>query len=87
MAGSPETQLALARSLIVGGDLEHASAVLSFLAGSADADWRAVWYQGLRELAAGQPGPAQAAFDSVYATLPGELAPKLALAFAAEAAR
>ena len=87
VAGSPETQLALARSLIVGGDLEHASAVLSFLAGSADADWRAVWYQGLRELAAGQPGPAQAAFDTVCATLPGELAPKLALAFAAEAAQ
>ena len=86
VAGSPETQLALARSLIVGGDLEHASAVLSMLAGSADADWRTVWYQGLRELAAGQPGPAQAAFDTVCATLPGELAPKLALAFAAEAA-
>jgi serine/threonine-protein kinase PknG len=86
VAGSAETQLALARSLIVGGDLEHAAAVLGFLAGSTDADWRTVWYQGLRELAAGQPGPAQAAFDTVCATLPGELAPKLALAFAAEAA-
>jgi serine/threonine-protein kinase PknG len=86
VAGSPETQLALARSLIVGGDLEHAAAVLGFLAGSTDADWRTVWYQGLRELAAGRPGPAQAAFDTVCATLPGELAPKLALAFAAEAA-
>ncbi len=86
VAESPETQLALARSLIVGGDLEHAAAVLSLLAGSADADWRTVWYQGLRELAAGQPGPAQAALDAVCATLPGELAPKLALAFAAEAA-
>ena len=86
VAESAETQLALARSLIVGGDLEHAAVVLSFLAGSADTDWRTVWYQGLRELAAGQAGPAQAAFDTVCATLPGELAPKLALAFAAEAA-
>jgi serine/threonine-protein kinase PknG len=86
VAESAETQLALARSLIVGGDLEHAAAVLGFLAGSADADWRTVWYQGLRELAAGQPGPAEAAFDTVCASLPGELAPKLALAFAAEAA-
>ncbi|HEY2126191.1 MAG TPA: tetratricopeptide repeat protein [Streptosporangiaceae bacterium] len=86
VAESPETQLALARSLIVGGDLEHAAAVLSFLAGTADADWRTVWYQGLRELAARQAGPAQAAFDTVCATLPGELAAKLALAFAAEAA-
>ena len=86
VAESPETQLALARSLIVGGDLEHAAAVLGFLDQSADADWRTVWYQGLRELAAGQPGPAQTAFDTVCASLPGELAPKLALAFAAEAA-
>ena len=52
----------------------------------ATSDWRVTWYQGLRELAAGQPGAARAAFDAVYDALPGELAPKLALAFAAEAA-
>jgi len=44
------------------------------------------WYQGLHELAGGQPVAARAAFDAVYDTLPGELAPKLALGFAAEAA-
>src|SRR6266566_2444305 len=50
------------------------------------ADWRITWYQGLRELASGHPGEAQAAFDAVYDALPGELPPQLALGFAAEAA-
>ena len=85
VAGSAETQLALARALIVSGDLDHAAAVLGFAAASDDGDWRVPWYQGLRELAAGQLAAARAAFDAVYDALPGELAPKLALGFAAEA--
>jgi serine/threonine-protein kinase PknG len=85
VAGSAETQLALARALIVAGDLSHAATVLAFVATSVDADWRVVWYQGLHELAAGHPDAARAAFDTVCDTLPGELAPKLALGFAAEA--
>jgi serine/threonine-protein kinase PknG len=85
VAESVETQLALARALIVAGDLAQAATVLAFVAASADADWRAVWYQGLRELAAGHPDAARAAFDAVCEALPGELAPKLALGFAAEA--
>jgi serine/threonine-protein kinase PknG len=49
-------------------------------------DWRIAWYAGLRALAGGQPERARAAFSAVYDELPGELAPKLALGFAAEAA-
>jgi serine/threonine-protein kinase PknG len=49
-------------------------------------DWRVTWYAGLCELAAGQPERARAAFSAVYDELPGELAPKLALGFAAEVA-
>jgi serine/threonine-protein kinase PknG len=86
VAESAETQLALARALIVAGDLTHAGTVLEFVAACDDADWRTLWYQGLRELAAGHPDAARAAFDAVCETLPGELAPKLALGFAAEAA-
>ena len=86
VAESAETQLALARALIVAGDLIHAGTVLEFVAASDDADWRTVWYQGLCELAAGHPDAARAAFDAVCEMLPGELAPKLALGFAAEAA-
>jgi serine/threonine-protein kinase PknG len=84
VAESAETRLALARALIVAGDLDRAAATLAELA--AGDDWRVIWYRGLRELAANQPGTARAAFDAVYDVLPGELAPQLALGFATEAA-
>jgi len=86
VAESAETRLALARALIVTGALDTAAATLAELAAADDGDWRITWYQGLRELAAGQPAAARATFDAVYDALPGELAPQLALGFAAEAA-
>jgi serine/threonine-protein kinase PknG len=86
VAQSPETRLALARGRIVNGDLAGADAVLADLAASDQADWRTAWYYGLRHLAAGQPGDARTAFDAVCDALPGELAAKLALGLAAEAA-
>ena len=85
VAASPETRLALARALIAAGDLTGAQAALAELA-PGQADWRAAWYTGLCELAGGRPDRARAAFSAVYDELPGELAPKLALGFAAEAA-
>jgi serine/threonine-protein kinase PknG len=86
VAESPETRLALARGRIVTGDLAGAEAVLAAPAASDQADWRTAWFYGLRHLAAGQPGDARTAFDAVCDALPGELAAKLALALAAEAA-
>jgi len=86
VAESVETRLALARALIVTRALDAAAGTLAELAAGDDGDWRITWYQGLRELAAGQPSAARAAFDAVYDALPGELAPQLALGFAAEAA-
>jgi serine/threonine-protein kinase PknG len=56
------------------------------MSSAADGDWRVTWYSGICELAAGRPERAREAFSAVYDELPGELAPKLALAFAAEAA-
>ncbi len=47
-------------------------------------EWRAVWLQGLAALARGDGAAAQAAFNAVYGQVPGELAPKLALAAACE---
>ncbi|GAA3552457.1 serine/threonine-protein kinase [Amycolatopsis ultiminotia] len=47
-------------------------------------DWRIDWYRGLIELAGGRPRVAHVAFDAVYDDLPGEIAPKLALAVSAE---
>jgi serine/threonine-protein kinase PknG len=86
VALSPETRLALARALILAGDLKGAGVALTELAAMNLADWRASWYQGLIEIAAASPAAAVGSFDAVYDTLPGELAPKLALALAAEAA-
>jgi serine/threonine-protein kinase PknG len=86
VALSGETRLALTRSLIVTGDLTGAANALSELVSMDLADWRSIWYEGLRQLAAGNPAGAAAAFDGVCDVLPGELAAKLALALAAEAA-
>jgi len=86
VAESAETRLALARARIVTGDLAGAEEVLAGLATSDQADWRTAWYYGLRHLAAGMPGDARTAFDAVCDALPGELAAKLALGLAAEAA-
>jgi serine/threonine-protein kinase PknG len=86
VADSPETRLALVRALIGAGDLDAAQAALSELSSAAAEDWRIAWYTGLCELAAGRPDRAREAFSAVYDDLPGELAPKLALGFAAEAA-
>jgi serine/threonine-protein kinase PknG len=83
---SAETRLALARARIDAGDYDAAGGVLADLAAEDPADWRIAWYTGLRQLAVGQPQAAQGAFSAVFDELPGELAPKLALAFTAEAA-
>ncbi|MFG1908763.1 tetratricopeptide repeat protein [Kribbella sp. NPDC048928] len=47
-------------------------------------EWRAVWMSGLVALARGNSVAAQSAFNAVYGQVPGELAPKLALAVACE---
>ncbi len=83
---SAETRLALARARIDAGDFDAAAGVLADLAAEDPSDWRIAWYTGLRQLATGQAQAAQGAFSAVFDELPGELAPKLALAFAAEAA-
>ena len=84
VAESVETRLALARALIMAGHSD-ASSILASLAADEPGDWRIAWYNGLLDLAAGQTAAARGAFSAVFDELPGELAPKLALAFAAEA--
>jgi serine/threonine-protein kinase PknG len=46
--------------------------------------WRAAWIEGLSGLNTGDWAQAQACFNAVYSQVPGELAPKFALAVACE---
>lgn len=79
-----ELRLRLVRVHIELGDAATANAVLTALARQAPGDWRVDYYGGLAALAAGRFDQAMAAFDEVYGALPGEAAPKLALAVSAE---
>jgi serine/threonine-protein kinase PknG len=81
---SAETRLALVRARIDAGDYDAAAGLLADLAAEDPSDWRIAWYHGLRGLALADD--ARDVFSAVFDELPGELAPKLALAFAAEAA-
>lgn len=81
---SPEIVLQLAGARIVAGRLEAAREDLDAYAVKAPYDWRVAWYRGLAALAACRPDEARVFFEEVYAALPGELPPKLALAAAAE---
>ena len=81
---SAETRLALVRARIDAGDYDAAAGLLADLAAADPSDWRIAWYHGLRNLALADD--ARGAFSAVFDELPGELAPKLALAFAAETA-
>jgi serine/threonine-protein kinase PknG len=86
VAESAETLLALARARIMTGDIAGASQALAQVAAKDETDWRILWYRGLAALATGNLGQARVEFEQVYDMLPGELAPKLALAFTGELA-
>jgi serine/threonine-protein kinase PknG len=62
----------------------EADAALEVPPGADPADWRFEWYRGLLQLAADQPEDAWHAFARIRDLLPGEPAPKLALAACAE---
>jgi serine/threonine-protein kinase PknG len=81
-----EVRLRRARLLLDAGRIADADAELSAVAGDEPWDWRVAWNRGLARLQDGDPASAAAAFDCVYRAVPGELAPKLALAFAHEGA-
>ena len=82
-----EVDLRLTRALIEAGDLAAADALIKQIEENDPWEWRAEWYRGLVELARDRPRAAEPFFRSVYRAVPGELAPKLALGAAAEAAR
>ncbi|MET0133746.1 MAG: tetratricopeptide repeat protein, partial [Kibdelosporangium sp.] len=83
---SVEVRLRMLRARTELGDIARASGELEMARRlSRDQhDWRLHWHRGLLELAMRRPVEARAAFDAVYDALPGEAAPKLALAISAE---
>jgi serine/threonine-protein kinase PknG len=83
---SVEAKLRLANAMIDARDYQGADQVLAEVEKADPWEWRARWYRGRLHLAEGRPKEAQAAFDQVYFDLPGELAPKLGFAMAAEQA-
>ncbi|MCU1487710.1 MAG: serine/threonine protein kinase [Actinomycetia bacterium] len=81
-----EVRLATARALIDVGQQDMALRTVHELLASDPWEWRAVWLSGLAALASKRHVDAMASFNAVYGQVPGELAPKLALALACEAA-
>ncbi|GII82569.1 putative serine/threonine-protein kinase [Sphaerisporangium siamense] len=82
---TPETKLALIRVMSELGR-EVPDSLYESAAKDLPGDWRLWWYRGVAELAAGDAGMAARFFDGLYSWFPGEAAPRLALAFAMEAA-
>ena len=83
---SPAVAAARADAALRGGQYTIAASTTQQMLDQDPWDWRAVWLQGLAALAKGDAQAAVHAFNAVYGALPGELAPKLALAAACEAA-
>jgi serine/threonine-protein kinase PknG len=81
-----EVHLARALAGVRAGDFALARSVLEAILGDDPWEWRAVWIGGLAALAEGDATAAVEAFNAVFGQVPGELAPKLALALACEAA-
>ena len=85
-----EVDLRLVTAMIEGGDLDGAEALMAQIEARPASewdptDWRVRWFRGIDDLARGLPTAARRSFAAVYAAVPGELAPKLALGVACEA--
>jgi serine/threonine-protein kinase PknG len=81
---TPEVLLEQARVALALGDRAASRRATQEILALNPWDWRAVWQDGVAALAAGDYGAAQPAFNAVYGQVPGELAPKFALAVACE---
>ena len=81
---SPETLLATGRTALEAGRADVVDAVAEEMLAADPWEWRAVWLQGCKALHHSDGDSAEAAFNAVYGQVPGELAPKLALAVACE---
>jgi serine/threonine-protein kinase PknG len=81
---SVEVDLRLAAAMIESGEVDDAEALLAVIEAADPWEWRAVWYRGVAQLSQALTTEARSSFTAVYEAVPGELAPKLALALATE---
>ncbi|MFE2997245.1 tetratricopeptide repeat protein [Nocardia sp. NPDC059246] len=81
---SVEIPLRLIRAALEFGDPDDALRRLDAVGETLSGDWRLTWFAGLARLLQRDWPAAAAEFDALYSALPGEAAPKLALAVTAE---
>ncbi|GAB3600439.1 serine/threonine-protein kinase [Angustibacter peucedani] len=81
---TPEVLLETGRTALRAGQPDVVDRAAGEMLTADPWEWRAVWLQGLKALHDQDGKGAQAAFNAVYGQVPGELAPKLALALACE---
>jgi serine/threonine-protein kinase PknG len=84
VADTVEVRLRTIRALVDSGEHVAAGSLLDRSEAEDPWEWRAVWFRGISALATGTLETATAAFDRCWSEVPGELAPKLAAAQAAE---
>jgi len=81
---SIEALLAMANAQIQLGAYEEAEKHLVKVEAIDSYDWRVIWYRGLALVGQSDHAHALEAFETCYGEIPGELAPKLAIAITAE---
>lgn len=84
VAETVEVRLRTIRAHLDIGDHSAARSLLDQSESDDPWEWRAVWLRGVSALGTGHQETATAAFDRCWSEVPGELAPKLAAALAAE---
>ncbi len=79
-----EVNLARILTAVYAGDQNLAQRIIDEVLQADPWEWRAVWLAGIAALARGDAVAATPSFNTVLGQVPGELAPKLALALACE---
>ena len=81
---TPEVVLEMGRTALQAGRADLVTEASDALLANDPWDWRAVWLLGLDALRRGDGAGAVQSFQAVHAQLPGEIAPRFALAAAYE---